>query len=167
MAAGRKVVVWHLELTDPARFRPVEDRGLELEVRRAALPCPELNRFFYAEVGRGWFWLDRLAWDERRWLAWLERPGVETWLAYANGTPVGYFELERQAGASVEIVYFGLLPRFVGRGWGGRLLTLAVEQAWSGGTRRVWLHTCSLDHPRALDNYRARGFELFKEELGP
>ena len=70
----------------------------------------------------------------------------------------------RATDGSVEIAYFGLLPEFIGRGYGKHLLTEAVERAWSAGARRVWLHTCSLDDPAALPNYRARGFRPFREE---
>jgi GNAT superfamily N-acetyltransferase len=66
----------------------------------------------------------------------------------------------------VEIVYFGIMPQFVGKGLGGALLTAAVERAWQMGPTRVWVHTCSLDHPSALGNYLARGFRIFKQEIG-
>jgi GNAT superfamily N-acetyltransferase len=77
---------------------------------------------------------------------------------------VGYFELEQQTQGNVEVAYFGLLPQFVGKGLGGQLLTAAVSRAWELGARRVWVHTCDLDHPRALENYQARGFRVFKVE---
>jgi GNAT superfamily N-acetyltransferase len=89
---------------------------------------------------------------------------VETWVAYLAGTPAGYFELEAQAEGNVEITYFGLLPQFIGRGLGGPLLTATVERAWAMGARRVWVHTCSLDHPSALPGYQARGFRVFEVE---
>jgi GNAT superfamily N-acetyltransferase len=131
---------------------------------QARIPSPELNRFFYTAVGARWTWYTRLPWSRAQWLAYLDRPELETWVAYVSGTPAGYFELERQAGDSVEIAYFGLLPSFIGKGIGGRLLTVAVERAWAMGAKRVWLHTCDLDHPRALANYQARGFTVFKVE---
>lgn len=82
-------------------------------------------------------------------------------MAYVSGTPAGYFELETQTDGNIEIAYFGLLPSFIGHGLGGALLTAAVERAWALGARRVWVHTCSLDHPRALPGYQARGFRVF------
>ena len=81
-----------------------------------------------------------------------------------DGMPAGYFELERQPDDRVEIVYFGLLPTFVEKGIGGWALSEAVRRAWAIGAKRVWMHTCTLDHPRALANYVARGFRLFKVE---
>ena len=92
----------------------------------------------------------------------MDRPQLATWLAYLHGTPAGYFELETQPDDSVEIAYFGLLPQFIGQGIGGVLLTRAIESAWQMGAERVWVHTCSLDHPQALKNYQARGLQIFK-----
>ena len=89
-----------------------------------------------------------------------------TFVGYYDGTPVGYYELMPE-GDNVELAYFGLLPEFVGKGLGGALLTSAINEAWALEPKRVWVHTCSLDHPSALANYRARGFKLFKEDAHP
>jgi GNAT superfamily N-acetyltransferase len=135
-----------------------------MEIVRAEDPCPELNRFLYTAVGADWWWYSRLPWVYARWLAYLNRPELETWVAFVCGTPAGYFELERQAADHVEIAYFGLLPRFIGKGLGAHLLTVATRRAWDMGASRVWVHTYDLDHPRALANYRARGFKVFHVE---
>jgi GNAT superfamily N-acetyltransferase len=132
-------------------------------VRRIEVPTPELNRFLYVAVGSGWLWRDRLSWDRARWLAYLERPEVETWVMYVRGSPAGYFELERQ-GESAEVAYFGLLPAFIGLGLGGALLTAAIARAFDLGAARVWLHTCTLDHPQAFANYVARGLRPYRTE---
>jgi len=123
-----------------------------------------LNRFLYTAAGGDWFWVDRLGWSYDEWMAWLDRPEVETWVLHSCGTPAGYFELEMQLGSSVEVAYLGLLPPFVGKGLGVGLLSAAVGRAWELGAARVWLHTCTLDHPRALEMYQERGFRVFKEE---
>jgi GNAT superfamily N-acetyltransferase len=148
-------------MLDPAWLRPVVRPSPDVEVRRAEIPCPELNRYLYTAAGGDWYWIDRLPWPYARWLEYLSRPELETWVAYRSGTPAGYFELEAQPASSVELAYFGLLPRFIGRGLGGALLTATVERAWAMGARRVWVHTCSLDHPSALSAYQARGFRVF------
>ena len=158
----RRVVTTHLELTDPAQLLPAGPPRRPYELRRAERPSPEFSRFLYRAVGGDWYWLGRLDWTKARWQAWLDRPQLQTWVAYVEGTPAGYGELEAQAGGDVEIAYFGLLPAFVGRGMGGALLTDVVQVAWAMGAQRVWLHTCDLDHPRALANYQARGFRVFK-----
>lgn len=161
-----RVTTWHLEITDPAGFVPAGPSRTPYELVRAAIPLPELNRFLYASVGAQWRWHMRLGWTYRQWLDYLDRDVVGTWVAYVDGTPAGYFELERQPADSVEIAYFGLIPAFIGQGMGGALLSDAVNAAWDFGTggrdgTRVWLHTCTLDHPAALPNYQARGFRIF------
>lgn len=159
-----RVVTSYLEMTDPNDLKPAKPGQVEMDVRQAVIPSPELNRFLYTAVGGDWYWIERLGWSYDRWLAWLDRPELETWVGYVSGTPAGYFELEHLPDTGVEIVYFGLLPRFVGQGLGGALLTAAVEKAWRLHPKRVWLHTCTLDHPRAVANYQARGFRLYKED---
>jgi GNAT superfamily N-acetyltransferase len=156
----RPVTITYLEMTSPAEAVPYT-RERRLEMRRAEIPSPELNRFLYTTVGSPWWWHERLVWDRERWMLWLDRPEVETWVGYLSGTPAGYFELETQPGGMVEIVYFGLVPSFIGRGLGAELLSAAVERAWQLATTRVWVHTCTLDHAHALANYQARGFRIY------
>jgi GNAT superfamily N-acetyltransferase len=160
----RDVTIYHLQMNDPAQLQPKRLQLPGFELRQVELPLPELNRFLYASVGVDWHWTERLYWNYQQWQQWLERPDVQTWIGYLSGTPAGYFELQKQSEGAVEIVYFGLLPRFTGQGLGGHLLTCAIEQAWRLGASRVWLHTCTLDHPAAVANYRARGFKLFRQE---
>ncbi len=159
-----QVTTYYLELNDPGELRPSRAVVAELEIRQARIPAPELNRFLYTAVGGDWHWIDRLGWTYQQWFAYLNRPELETWVAYVRGTPAGYFELEQQTGGAVELAYFGLLPQFIGRGIGGLLLTRAGARAWALGARRVWLHTCTLDSPAALASYQARGFRLYHEE---
>jgi GNAT superfamily N-acetyltransferase len=162
----RLVRTTHLEMLAPAALRTPSRMPPEILLLRASVPSPELGRFLYTAVGGDWYWRDRLRWSYEQWLRWLSRPEVETWVAYESGTPAGYFELELQPEAVVEITYFGLLPQFAGKGLGGYLLSQAAARAWQlrPVVRRVWVHTCSLDHAGALPNYLARGFTVFQEE---
>src|SRR5262249_62301103 len=134
------VTTYYLELRDPSELRPGRRPPEDFEVRRAAIPCPELNRFLYTAVGGDWYWIDRLRWTYAQWLRYLDRPELQTWVAYCAGTPAGYFELEAQAGGGVEVAYFGLLPCFVGQGLGGALVAAGVGRGreWGAGpgTRR-------------------------------
>jgi GNAT superfamily N-acetyltransferase len=157
------VTTTYLEMTAPDQLRPARTPELPFAVARAEIPSPELNRFLYTAVGGAWIWYGRLGWDRARWLEYLDRPTLETWVGYARGTPAGYFELERE-GDQVEIAYFGLLPGFIGKGLGGPLLTAAIERGWKMGAARVWVHTCDLDHPAALANYKARGMRPYRVE---
>lgn len=128
-------------------------------------PCPvPLYRRLYRDVGGDYFWHDRLEWTDGELAAYLARPDVAVWEALVRGASAGYFELRRHDDGSVEIAYFGLIVAFVGRGLGGLMLTRAAEEAWAFGAHRVWLHTCTLDSPHALPNYKARGFVEFKTE---
>jgi GNAT superfamily N-acetyltransferase len=128
--------------------------------------CPvSFFRYLYAEVGRAYHWTDRLSWTDQQVRAHLADPAVSIWLLTSGAAPAGYFELRAGDDRSIEIAYFGLLPEFVGRGWGGYLLTRAVETAWAMHPDRVWLHTCTLDHPAALPNYLRRGFRPVREEV--
>ncbi len=157
----KQVHIWHLE-------RTIEPESIDLnpdyELKLASTNLPELNRMLYLAVGAQWMWYERFDWSYERWQKFLDRTNIQTWVAYNGATPIGYFELEGQANGSTEICYFGLLPEFIGKGYGRALLQDAIQKAWDLGGKRVWLHTCSLDHPNALGNYQARGFEIFKEE---
>jgi len=121
-------------------------------------------RALYALVGERWLWRDRLAWSDAELEAYLRSPAVAVWVARDGAEIAGYFELRALPGAVTEIVYFGLAPAFIGRGLGGWLLTRAVELAFAGGAQRISLNTCTLDSPRALPNYLARGFRIVREE---
>lgn len=158
----RQIHVWHVEMTERPTAADRTKRPYEL--KKCEVPLPELNRFLYATVGAPWKWYMRLEWSWQAWWDFLNRPNVETWVAYQGATPVGYFELEQQDHGQAEIAYFGLLPDFVGKGLGRQLLEDAITKAWALAESRIWLHTCTLDHPAALPNYLARGFRVFKEE---
>jgi GNAT superfamily N-acetyltransferase len=158
------VTITHLEMRSPDLLRAKACPLPDANIGRVPTPMPDLNRFFYTAIGGDWYWLERLPWTHADWMNYLNRPELETWVVSLGGIPGGYFELEKQPGDDVEIVYFGLLPAFVEAGIGGWALTEAVRRGWAMGARRVWVHTCDLDHPRALTNYLARGFTVFKTE---
>ena len=148
-------MITYLELTDPAQIRPA--RPVDIEVSRVDPPDGRVNRRFYEAVGAPWQWTDRLGRDDAWWQALAER--YETWILAPDA---GFYELHAVDG-DVEIVSFGLLPDFHGRGWGGAFLEHALRRATELG-HRVWLHTCTLDSPRALPNYRARGLVPYRVE---
>ncbi|RPE39503.1 acetyltransferase (GNAT) family protein [Streptomyces sp. Ag109_O5-1] len=168
------VTTWSLEQTSPADLLPAAaPEGDAVRVVRSEVPSPEFSRFLYASVGGDIRWTDRLSWSYDRWQGYLERPGTETWVAYDRGTPAGYVELDPQDDGVVEIAYFGLIPSFRGRRIGGHLLSYGAARAWDLAerwdgrppTKRVWLHTCSLDGEHAMANYQRRGFRLFDTKV--
>jgi GNAT superfamily N-acetyltransferase len=158
------VTRWFLEMTSPSQLQRSPAPQPAPSIVRAEIPSPALNRFLYTSIGGGWHWVDRLPWTWAQWMKWLDRPELQTWVMYVSGTPAGYFELEKQPGDQVELAYFGIAPQFIGRKLGGHLLTRALDQAWAMGAKRVWVHTCTLDHAAALANYKSRGMTVFKEE---
>ena len=155
------VTVWHLEILDRATFKRSAS-PLRFTLQRVLAPSPSFLRYLYAATGGDWRWTDRLPWNDEQWLARQADPAVEIWVAMDAGAPAGYFELARlDDGRSVELCYFGLLPHAVGKGQGGAMLTAAVDRMWEMGAVRVYVNTCSLDHPRALETYKSRGFQVF------
>jgi len=159
-----EVTTWYLEMNSIDEFREKrESNGLiiiEAEVKNF-----RFNRDLYQLVGVDWEWTDKLSMSDDEWQAYAEADDLRTWVGYCKGSIVGYFELDFRMHGDVEIAYFGLAPDFVGKGFGGFLLSQAIKAAWSGrGVKRVWVHTCNQDHPNALRNYEARGLKVYKNE---
>ena len=172
------VTTWYLEQTAADDLRPARplpaSAGVRIAVADGRAPrAPEFGRFLYTAVGGDCTWTDRLPWPPEQWRAHLARPACEVWVATVDGATAGYVELDGQDDGVVEIAYFGLLPDFRGRGLGGHLLSHGTARAWDladrvagrAATRRVWVHTCSLDGPHALANYRARGFRVIRTTI--
>lgn len=155
---------FYLEMLSRADLRPAGTPMPQAAVVRQDAADAHLSRRLYEAVGRDWNWVDRVEWSDGEWTAHLSKADVETWLLLVESHPAGYFELRVHPDRSVEIAYFGLVPSFIGRGLGGYLLTEAVARAWTLGAGRVWLRTSSRDHPRALANYEARGFRIYRTE---
>lgn len=154
----------YLEMRDRSALRPARVGDPDVTVEQVGAVTPDFWRYLYGEVGRRYHWVDRLGWSDDDILEYLGDPAVSLWVTMVAGQLAGYFELRREPDGAVEIVYFGLLDPFIGRGLGGHMLTEAVERAWDLGATRVWLHTNTLDHPAALPNYLKRGFAVFKTE---
>ncbi|WP_409526314.1 GNAT family N-acetyltransferase [Nitrincola sp. MINF-07-Sa-05] len=150
---------------DELKPKPLPDTLTIIECEE---PQYQLNRFLYELIGNSWEWGDLNSWTDDQWRALVESGDHRTWVAYYRGSIAGYYELHRPDGANAEIRYFGLTPNVIGKGFGGPLLSHAIESAWSWpGTQRVWVHTCTLDHPSALSNYLARGLKVYREEHSP
>lgn len=163
---SKSPTIFHLEMCDPSDFRP-SARPAGFSVESVDPPDPARNRSIYRAVGGDWQWTDKLAWSGDDWRKYVCRDALRTFTACLDGMEVGYFELESQDGGNIEIAYFGLLPEYIGKGLGAALLSAAIEIAWAlPDTRRVWVHTCTLDHGHALPNYMKRGFSNFRTE-GP
>jgi GNAT superfamily N-acetyltransferase len=147
-----------LEMRDPSQLSRKPLPTADARIIRLS-PCPvDQYRELYRRVGEPWHWRDRLVWSDERLAHQLAGPNISVWELRVGKALGGYFELEVQEAGAVEIVYFGLMPEFIGKGFGAAMLTRAVDEAFALGASRVWLHTCTLDSPHALPNYKSRGF---------
>jgi GNAT superfamily N-acetyltransferase len=154
----------YLEMLSPAELKPASADPAALVIRRLTASDFDVGRRMYRDVGSDYLWIDRLTWTDRQWREYYQRPGIELWIGECADGIAGYFELDSHEDGSTELAYFGLAPGFIGRGYGGLLLTTAVRRAWENGARRVWVHTSSRDHAAALPNYLARGFRIYRTE---
>ena len=158
------VTTTYLEMRSAGELRPKYVADSHFWIGEATVKQWQLNRFLYLAVGAAWAWNDKRSWTDEQWRTYAEADRLCTFVAWWDGSPAGYYELDRHEDGSIEIAYFGLMPAFLGRGLGGALLTSALEEAWKVRPPRVWVHTCTLDHPAALANYQARGMKIYKTE---
>ena len=125
----------------------------------------QLNKFFYKNIGKKHKWIDRLVWTEAQWIDYVSNKNVKTFVFKFKDDLAGFFELiSHDEKKEVEIAYFGLLEEFQNKKLGSYLLSQAIQKSFKGSINRVWVHTCSLDHKNALNNYMARGMKIFKTE---
>ena len=126
----------------------------------------QVNKFFYKNVGRKHRWTDRLIWSEVDWIKYLSNSKVETYVLKLENDLAGYFELIIHSDLQeIEIAYFGLLEEYHNKKLGGYLLSNAIKKSFfNKNIKRVWAHTCTLDHKNALKNYLARGMKIYKKE---
>ncbi len=158
------VTIYYLELKNRIKPEPGYLTRPDLKVVECVEKQYAYNRFLYELVGQHWQWFDKLTWSDKDWQSYAENDNLRTWVAYKKGTPAGYYELLREQSGIVHLSYFGLAPRFIGKGFGGFLLGHAIESAWEWDATSIRVNTCTKDHPAALGNYQARGFEIYKTE---
>lgn len=161
-----EVSITHLEMLTPpaAPALPQPHLPQPLVLMTARNPNLRFYRFLYSSVGDPWLWYERRRMPDDQLAAILGDPAVEVTVAYVGGVPAGYFELDSRKAGEVELAYFGLVPEFIGLKLGPYVLDCAVRKAWAKGPKRVWVHTCSLDHPKALGLYQRAGFAPFAHE---
>ena len=126
----------------------------------------QLNKFFYKNIGKKHKWVDRLTWSEEKWINYVSSKDVRTYVFKYREDLVGFFELifhlEKK---ETEIAYFGILKEYQNKKLGSYLLSEAIKKSFQNNINRVWVHTCSLDHKNALNNYISRGMQIFKTEI--
>ena len=155
----------YLELKSFKDFKEVKKPSSSYSVELVNPKDFQLNKFFYKNIGKNCQWVDRLIWTDLNWSDFISNEKLSTFVLKDKEEIAGYFELIfNQDTKDAEIAYFGLLEEYFGRKLGGYLLSEAIKFSFSIGSIRVWVHTCSLDHKNALNNYLARGMKVFKSE---
>ena len=125
----------------------------------------QLNKFFYKEIGKNHRWTDRLSWNDKNWINYINNSSVVTYILKNKEDLVGYFEQNfNNEKLECEIAYFGILEEYFGKKLGGYLLSEAIKKSFEKKSKRVWVHTCSLDHKHALSNYISRGMKIFQTD---
>lgn len=157
------VKTFYLEILANEQALIKEESSNKFEIREVENNA-YLNFILFAGVGLPWRWYSRLKWPVAQWEEYFAANEVKTFMGFSGNKLAGYYELEFQEKNNVEIKFFGLLPAYIGEGFGGILLSHAIKSAFDNGAERIWLHTCSNDSNAALGNYLSRGFRIFREE---
>ena len=153
-----------LELRDIRKLRFNSSKENKFLIKKIK-PDFQLNKFFYKQVGKKHRWIDRLSWTDEKWINFISNKNLETYVISESEDLIGFFELLYNPNLNeTEISYFGLLEEYIGKGIGGYALSEAIKKSFEKNIKRVWLHTCTLDHPNALKNYIARGMRVFRKE---
>ena len=155
----------YLEINSPHDLKEGEQPSEDYKVNLIEPIDFQLNKFFYKNIGKSHNWVDRLVWTEKQWIEYVSNSKVETYVLKAKSDFAGYFELILHLEANeVEIAYLGLLAEYQNKKLGSFILSAAIKNSFLKKPKRVWVHTCSLDHKNALNNYISRGMKVFKTE---
>ena len=162
---NREIERNYLEINSLADLKSHKTFPKDFEVKLVEPIDFQLNKFFYKEVGKKHHWVDRLIWTEKKWSQYILNKKVKTYVLKKSENLAGYFELIVHSDKKeVEIAYLGLLEEYQNQKLGSYLLSTAIKNSFSFNPKRVWVHTCSLDHKNALKNYISRGMKIFKKE---
>jgi GNAT superfamily N-acetyltransferase len=157
-------IVTSLEMFSAPAPRP-ERSDLALSLRRIEQPDLDWFRALFRRTGEDWLWFSRLALTNDTLRAIIHDPAVEVYPLMAGEQEAGLLELDFRISGECELSFFGLLPEFIGSGAGRWLMNRAIQIAWSRPVRRLWVHTCTFDHPDALAFYLRSGFRAFRREV--
>jgi GNAT superfamily N-acetyltransferase len=157
-------VITYLEMHQRPNLPRVHPPPGKLALIQAEHCTVSFYRYLYETVGTPWLWYERRLFADEALAAEIQQPTTEIFVLYVGGVPAGYFELDTASPRETELRYFGLIPEFIGRGFGPFLLQAAIDRAWSRPIGRLWVHTRSFDHPKALGHYQRAGFVVYRRE---
>lgn len=158
------ITVYYLEMLAPSH-RVIPPPRDQLEVVHVPSPTVPYYRSIYNAVGEPYRWLSRRKMSDETLAAIIGDPRVEMFVLKVAGAEAGFAEIDRRVPDEIELVQFGLIPKFVGRGLGKWFLQWTIDKVWSYQPKRIWLHTCTLDHAAALPTYLKAGFKEYRQEL--
>ncbi|MDA7552431.1 GNAT family N-acetyltransferase [Candidatus Pelagibacter sp.] len=163
--SDNKIFRYYLEINSLENFKEVKEPSQKYSVELVKPKNFQLNKFFYKNIGKNYQWVGRLVWKDLNWIEYISNENLFTYILKDENEIAGYFELLfNRKNKVAEIAYFGILEEYFGKKLGGFLLSEAIKNSFSLGCKRLWVHTCSLDHKNALKNYLARGMKIFKSE---
>jgi len=161
----KKIVRNYLQLKSLKELNTVANPSENYFIELVSSKDFQLNKFFYKNIGKNCQWIDRLSWTDLDWMNYISDEKLFTYILKDKDEIAGYFELLFNKDIKLaEIAYFGILEEYFGKKLGGYLLSEAVKYSFNMGCKRLWVHTCSLDHKNALQNYLSRGMKIFKSE---
>lgn len=159
-----QVIITYLEMLAKPQPSARIARGENAFISRVLQPTVSFYRFLYNTVGQPWLWYERRQMSDEALREIIQPPQTEIYVLYDGGAPAGYAELDLRQMPEIELAYFGLMPECIGKGLGAFLIDEVIARVWSRSPRRFWLHTCTLDHPRALAFYQRAGFVPYAQE---
>ena len=155
----------YLEIKSLNQLSEIKKSGDNYSLNQVIPNDFQLNKFFYKQIGKNYQWVDRLIWTDKNWIEYVSSPNLFTFVLKNNDDIAGFFELMyHKDKLETEIAYFGLLKEYIGKKLGGYMLSEAIKKSFSYNVKRVWAHTCSLDHKNALKNYLSRGMKIYNTE---
>ena len=162
---NKKIDRNYLEIFSLSELNETKNPSNEFVLELIDPPNFQLNKFFYKEIGKNHRWVDRLIWNDKEWIEYTTKNNTKTYILKKENDLVGYFELIFHRDKNeTEIAYLGLLQDYHNKKLGSFLLSSAIKKSFLENSKRVWVHTCSLDHKNALKNYLSRGMKIFKTE---
>lgn len=159
-----EITTTYLEMTSPPKFSPQPHPAGKIMMLRLDHPTVPFYRYLFNSVGDTWSWRERNEMSDLDLTHIIKHPNVDIYVLYVGGVPAGFAEVDRRREVEVELKYFGLMPEYIGQGYGFFFIREVVQNTWTYNPKRFWLHTCDQDHPKALTFYQKLGFIPYKQE---
>ena len=160
----KRVFRYFLEILSINELKSTQYSTEKTYIKKEIILNHDLSKFLYREIGKDYSWKDRLLWTDQEWMSLVSSTNYQLFTLSINSNLAGYYEIILGTNKNFEIAYFGIFKEYFGKKIGSFLLSSAIQNSFDQGAKRVWVHTCTLDHPNALKNYLARGMKIFKYE---